>query len=100
MNKPIEDMRTILETKFEYPASHSERVANQILALPADLRAALELYLRHGTISEIVVEDYSVKILTEEFEMEVIPAILTLGWLRREPDRAKRMLSRGYDQVE
>jgi hypothetical protein len=88
-----------LQERFGYAKQQAPRVAEQILDLPPDLRSDFDVYWETGAVPSRDVDGYNAEHLVATRGMTPIGAILTLGWLRREPLRAKRSLQRRRDYV-
>ncbi len=91
-----EIIKTLIEDKG-YDKVQTERLAPRIDALSPDIRASLENWLTTGELSSPVYADYDVrKILEKQPAYKEIAAYLTLDWLRRDPDAAKKQLNRPF----
>lgn len=51
-------------------------------------------------ITDIAREGYTVKGLIKDYSMNPIAAYLTLDYLEKQPDEAKKSLKKGHDIVE
>jgi len=72
----------------------------KIEGLSSELRAVLEGWLQSGSLTEIVIEGYSMTDLMQRKGLEPVAAILTLDWLRREPDAARQAIENGHDDLK
>lgn len=97
----IQKIKELIEKRYHgvYPPNGLSKILEKIGQLNDDLREMLEKFLLNGEIVETEVEGYSIKRLKEEHGMNEIGAILTLDWLKREPEKAKESLRRGHDEI-
>jgi hypothetical protein len=87
-------VRERLIDNFDCKESQADGVVEKISKLAPDIYAAFEAWFNTGVIKEIEVEGYTVASLREKKKnMNIIGAYLTLDWLRREPQQAKRALN-------
>lgn len=89
-----------LISEFKYPPKGAALVAEKILACAPDLQRAFTTWWENGELPSVEVEGYSVERLMLEHGMNPIAALLTLDFLRREPQRALTSLHKGHDQAE
>ncbi len=70
-----------------------ERVAGKIEALSPDIREAFEKWIKTDTIASPEYAGHDVNsILKAQPHLTVLAAYLSLDWLRRDPDAAKRAI--------
>lgn len=67
-------------------------VIEDIEKMDSDIRTRLENYLTTGEISDIQINNYSIKRLVDEGFNE-ISAFLTLSWIKEEPEVAIKAIS-------
>jgi len=96
----IEAIKKKILKKFPvYDEKNIEGVSCDIEEMDKDLRMELENFLETGIAPSIELEGYSIERLKKEFGMNPIGAFLTLDWLKKEPEEAKKSLERGYDEI-
>lgn len=88
-----------LAAKGGYSQTEMAFLRPKVERLSGDLQSALEEWLLSDSIADIQVEGYSAKSLMENQRLEPVAAILTLDWLRREPEAASRAIERGYSDL-
>ena len=86
-----------LINEFNIPEAAAPFMADQLLALPVKTQAAFDLWWGNGDLPTWEIEGWSHARLMTERRMTVIAAFLTLGWLERDPQAAKRSLARPID---
>ena len=64
-----------------------------------ELKKLFAAWFKTGKTPECFVEGVSFDILVKTFRMNPVNAFLTLDWLKREPKKAKRALSGGFDKI-
>lgn len=79
----------------DYERESAARVAARLEASDADIREAAWQWLAGGTEPQMSAEGWSVARLEKEFRMNAIAALLTIGWLRKEPGKALAALKEG-----
>ena len=88
-------LRKRLVEDLDCRESQVDGVVTRVEALAPDIAAAFEEWFRTGAIKEVEVEGYTVAALrAKKKNLNVVGAYLTLDWLRREPEKAKRALER------
>ena len=70
---------------------HSEKLEK----LQPEILSAFTQWLSDGKTPSISIENFSFQDLTMKFGMTPVGAFITLDWLVREPEKAKRSLERG-----
>lgn len=83
-----------------YKGEHLEDVVSKIESMDADLREKVEKFLETGEVEDMEVEGYTAEKLISDWGMLELAAYLTLDWLRREPEEAKRALEHGFDFIK
>jgi len=87
-----------------YPSDYdSEKKLNKaselVEKLPQDLKDYLIAILEGNDVAEIAVEGYTVGSLMLRHNMNKVAAVLTLDYLRRDPEKALESLRKGHDFV-
>lgn len=88
-------LRDYLVEKCDYPAFMVERTIEKVKNLDLEIYNELEKWLDSGELSDIEICGYTVKVLIEKYKMTEVGAFLTLDWLKREPEEAKKALLKG-----
>jgi hypothetical protein len=76
-----------------------DKIMPKIDSLDPELRASLEHWLLTGEEPTIQIEGYSVSSLKKSHKQTVFAAIMTLDYLKREPEKAKKSLNLKYDRI-
>lgn len=97
MNK--EELSLLLENKANCPKEKLELLLAKIESWNDDLKESLYQWLLNDIIPEIACSEYSVRRLMVDKGMKVVAALMTIDWLRREPENAKKTLKRGVDRI-
>ena len=79
-----------------YPKNAAQIVAQKLSTLTDTLKEAANKWLDTAEMPEIAFHGYSTMSLMEHNpEMTYPAALLTLDWLRREPEKARRIIEKG-----
>lgn len=78
-----------------YPEYMIDQTANKLENLSPKTRCAFEQWQLDGKNPTLTLENYTFKVLVEDFGMKPVGAFLTLDWLEREPEHAVKALSKG-----
>lgn len=79
-----------------YPESAAIATSKNLSKLSGRFRLAIDKWLSEESESEIESQGYTSKGLMARFQGMTYPgAILTLDWLEREPEKAKRTIEQG-----
>lgn len=81
--------------KEGYPDFMLENTIEKIVGLTPRISQAFEKWLDNGTEPQIEVEGFSYALLKQMYGMKPIGVFITLDWLIREPEKAKKSLARG-----
>lgn len=81
--------------KEGYPAFMLENTIDKIVRLNPNISQAFVEWLDNGTEPQIEVEGFSYASLKQMYGMKPIGIFITLDWLVREPEKAKKSLARG-----
>jgi hypothetical protein len=91
----VNKLKAFLVEKYDYPAFMAEKTIDKVEKLDPLIYQEFERWLDSGEEPRTEIEGYSVKKLINKYKMNEVGAFLTLDWLKREPDEAKKALSRG-----
>ncbi len=98
MNIPSDAIVVRIMTEFGYTEKRAEEVVQKLQkSNPAVQEAFEKWWVGDGLDEHLLVEGYTLQKLVEEYNFNPMNASLTMDFLIREPGRAKRALSRGYD---
>ena len=81
--------------KEGYPDFMIENTMEKIGNFAPDIANAFAEWLDKGIEPDFEVEGFSYAMLMQTYEMKPVGAFITLDWLYRDPDRAKKALKRG-----
>ncbi|CCZ69759.1 MULTISPECIES: hypothetical protein [Bacteroides] len=81
--------------KEGYPDFMIESTMEKIEKFAPAVANAFSEWLDKGIEPYLEVGDYSYTVLIQAYKMKPIGAFITLDWLYREPDQAKKALKRG-----
>lgn len=91
----MEHIKKILIEKG-YPEKAAATTAVSISKLTGIMKDAIEGWLHSGKETEIESNGYSTSTLMKKFKGMTYPAaLLTIDWLKREPEIAKKAIERG-----
>ena len=79
-----------------YPDYMLAKTIEKINNLNPLIKDAFERWVTSGENPVICIEAYTVERLENEYGMKPVGAFLTLDWLVRNPENAKRALQKGY----
>lgn len=77
-----------------YPSAQAPGVAERLLALPEPFSDAFLLWMDSGELAQVESDGYSLRSLVEGHGVKMPGAILTLDWLRRDPEAARQTIHR------
>ena len=89
----------LLVSKHGYPEHGAKLIAEKLATSSPDIQAAFLEWWNTGELRAPEYEGYTAQRLMEEHHMKPIAALLTLDWLRREPENALKSLSKGHDSI-
>lgn len=90
--------RNILLTLLKeenYPAHMLDKTIEKLEKLQPEILSAFTQWLSDGKTPSISIENFSFQDLTMKFCMTSVGAFITLDWLVREPEKAKKALKNG-----
>ena len=86
-------IQILIETKG-YNKEQTERLLPKIVALPSDIKNALDIWIEKGQIQSLEYYGYNVeKILKEKPTLTTLGAFLMLDWIRKDPKNAIKALN-------
>lgn len=95
----IREAKNRLVSCFGYPERTAEQVAGRLERSDDRIRCLLERWLDDGDPDQTYdVHGYTVRRLVDGCGLNPIAALTTLDWIRREPERAIRVVTR-HDTV-
>lgn len=86
-----ETMMKILEQKG-YDKKSASLVANDLMQLESPLSDYLGQWVERDTITDYIVDGYSIVNLMQERSMTYPAALLTMDWIIKEPEKALKSL--------
>jgi len=90
-----EELKSRLVDDLDCPIGQSEALTHKLLGMNAEVFQAFETWFRTGKSPDFRVEGFSVEdILRYRPQGNIISAYLALDWLKREPQRAKLLLTK------
>ena len=78
-----------------YPEFMRENTYAKIVNFQPEIAGAFEEWMTSGASPTIAIEGFDFNYLVKEMKMKAIGAFITLDWLLREPEQAKRALQQG-----
>ena len=93
------ELEARLVKEFDYLPYQAESVIKDLAKLEPVILAEFEGWWLTGDCPTVEVEGFTVMYFMQEHGMNVIAALLTLSWLLVEPEKAKKVIARGYDRV-
>lgn len=88
-------LKDYLIEEYDYPAFMVEKTLEKVEKLDSEVYNELEKWFESGQLSDIEIGGYTVKTLIDKYKMTEVGAFLTLDWLKREPEEAKKALLKG-----
>ncbi len=70
-------------------------VSEKLSSIDESLKECLNKWIDKNIITEVNVSGISLKQLMAKYSMEYPAALLTMDWLKREPDKALKSIKRG-----
>jgi len=98
-NFTIADLIPRLQSEYKYPSKGAQTIAEKLVMCQPAIKIVFLKWWRTGEFTPLEIEGYTWKYLMEKQSMNPIAALLTLDWLLREPDKAKKSLHKGHDEV-
>lgn len=92
----VKNMKTIIQERQGCSEERAALIEKRLKGLSEPLKPMLEAWLENGMEDDLTeYNGYSLKVLKEKYGMQFTGALLTLDWLIKEPDLAKKALSEG-----
>ncbi len=89
------ELRTRLVDDLDCPVNQAETLTHKLLGMNPEVLQAFETWFKTGKSPDYRVEGFSVgDILRYRPQGNIISAYLALDWLKREPQRAKILLTK------
>lgn len=79
----------------QYPEFMIENTADKIEAFSLAVAEAFDNWSKNKSQPDISIEGFAFKDLITKWGMNPVGAFITLDWLLREPEKAKRALNKG-----
>lgn len=94
-----DDFYSKLAQKGKFNVTEIDFLRPKVDNLVSELKSDLFNWVLHGKPSTTAIEGYTVDSLMKEKGLEFVASILTLDWLSRDPDTAKKAIEEGYDKI-
>ena len=90
-------MKTIQDILIErgYPQKKAISIASDLQAIDPALQNGLQSWLADQTETDYLIEGFKLSDLKQKFDMTYPAALLTMDWLIKEPELAKKSIQRG-----
>ena len=90
-------MKTIQDILIErgYPEKQAISVTSDLQAIDPALQNGLQSWLADQTETDYLIEGFKLSDLKQKFDMTYPAALLTVDWLIKEPELAKKSIQRG-----
>ncbi len=90
-------MKTIQDILIErgFPEKQAISVASDLQASDPALQNGLQSWLADQTETDFLIEGFKLSDLKQKFDMTYPAALLTVNWLIKEPELAKKSIQRG-----
>ena len=90
-------MKTIQDILIErgFPEKQAISVASDLQAIDPALQNGLQSWLADQTETDFLIEGFKLSDLKQKFDMTYPAALLTVDWLIKEPELAKKSIQRG-----
>jgi len=90
----------LLINEFDLSPKAAQIVVEKLETVNPTIKVAIDQFLESGVLTNLEIEEYTVQRLIKEHGMNPFAAMLTLDWLIREPNEAKKSLKKGHDWVK
>lgn len=77
------------------PKDQTEELAQMLKKVNPVLYNAFRAYVKEGTELDLCIEGYTCQGLMKELGLSITGALLTMDWLIREPENAKKAIEEG-----
>ena len=96
-----EEIKTKIEERLpgKYTDDGIEIVLDTIMQMEPSVRNYVENYLNSGEAQDVEVEGYSLQELMAKRSMNPLAAYMTIDWIIKEPEAAKKSLEKGSDEL-
>ena len=90
-------MKTIQDILIErgFPEKQAISVASDLQAIDPALQNGLQSWLADQTETDYLIEGFKLSDLKQKFDMTYPAALLTMDWLIKDPELAKKSIQRG-----
>ena len=90
-------MKTIQDILIErgFPEKQAISVASDLQAIDPALQNGLQSWLADQTETDYLIEAFKLSGLKQKFDMTYPAALLTMDWLIKDPELAKKSIQRG-----
>ena len=90
-------MKTIQDILIErgYPQKQAISIASDLQAIDPALQNGLQSWLADQTETDYLIEGFKLSDLKQKFDMTYPAALLTMDWLIKDPELAKKSIQRG-----
>lgn len=90
-------MKTIQDILIErgFPEKQAISVASDLQAIDPALQNGLQSWLADQTETDFLIEGFKLSDLKQKFDMTYPAALLTMDWLIKDPELAKKSIQRG-----
>ena len=78
-----------------YPQKQAISIASDLQAIDPALQNGLQSWLADQTETDYLIEGFKLFDLKQKFDMTYPAALLTVDWLIKEPELAKKSIQRG-----
>ena len=78
-----------------YPQKQAISIASDLQAIDPALQNGLQSWLADQTETDYLIEGFKLSDLKQKFDMTYPAALLTVDWLIKEPELAKKSIQRG-----
>lgn len=86
--------------KHGFDEKYIHEVLGELVDLSPELIPSLQAWLDGKIMKDIQVGDWTIETLMATFKMNFIAAILSLDFLIKNPELAKRVIEQGYDHID
>lgn len=85
--------------KYNFNDKQAQYMIGRLRSMDKGIKKSFGIWYSKGAYPEYSIEDFTVQELIEEGKMNPFNAFLTLDWLKKDPEVAKRSLIRLKDNV-
>lgn len=89
-------MRELIKNRLGCSEKEAEQITNDLQSISSELKEALNRWIDNEEIDDtVVIQEYTIRKLMADYDMSFTGALLTIDWLLKDPEEAKKALAYG-----